>query len=277
MLESFKYINHMGETLEFGAGSLFANSNDLRDFSWSVNSKNDKISSFNKGIVSKTIPIVLKCESAEEGVALKNRIYEVFEKDILAMQHGKIVIGDYYLKCFITDSSKSNYLINKGLMYLDITAQTDFPEWIKETTTAFRHEKVAEEGGNVSLDYAFDFPFDFKNGLSTGVLNNTGFVASNFRIVIYGKALKPKLFIGGHEYSVDIDIANGEFLTIDSVNKTVILTKINGQEVNCFNNRNKDSYIFEKIPAGIVAINSPNDGISFDVTLLEERSEPKWT
>lgn len=276
MLEKFKYINHMGETLEFGAGSLFANSNDLRDFSWSVNSKNDKISSFNKGIVSKTIPIVLKCESAEEGVALKNRIFEVFEKDVLAMQHGRIVIGDYYLKCFITDSSKSSYLINKGLMLLDITAQTDFPEWVKETTTAFRPE-TAEEGRSVFLDYAFDFPFDFKNGLSTGVLNNTSFVASNFRIVIYGEVLKPTLFIGGHEYSVNVDVAKGEYLTIDSVNKTVVLTKNNGQKVNCFNDRNKDSYIFEKIPSGEVAINSPNDRISFDVTLLEERSEPKWT
>ena len=276
MLEKFKYTNHVGETLEFGVGSLFANENELRNFSWSVNSKNDRISGFTKGIVPKTIPIVLKCQSAEEGVALKNRIFEVFEKDVLAMQHGKIAIGDYYLKCFVTDSSKSSYLINKGLLMLEITVQTDFPEWIKETTTAFRHNDD-EEAENGFLDFAFDFPFDFKNGLSTGFLNNTNFVASNFRIVIYGEVSNPTLFIGGHEYSVNVDVAKGEFLTIDSVNKTVILTKNNGQKVNCFNARNKDSYIFEKIPSGEVAINSTNEGISFDITLLEERSEPKWT
>ena len=192
------------------------------------------------------------------------------------MQHGKIAIGDYYLKCFVTDSSKSSYLINKGLLMLEITVQTDFPEWIKETTTAFRHNDD-EEAENGFLDFAFDFPFDFKNGLSTGFLNNTNFVASNFRIVIYGEVSNPTLFIGGHEYSVNVDVAKGEFLTIDSVNKTVILTKNNGQKVNCFNARNKDSYIFEKIPSGEVAINSTNEGISFDITLLEERSEPKWT
>lgn len=276
MLESFKYINHVGEMLEFGVNSLFANENDLRDFSWSVNSKNDKISGFYKGIVTKTIPIIMKCKTAEDGAALKNRIFEVFDKDVLAMQHGKIIIGDYYLKCFITDSVKSSYLINKGLMLLEITAQTDFPEWIKETTTAFRPDAAAE-GESVFLDFAYDFIYDFKNGLSTGVLNNTNFVDSNFRIVIYGEVSNPTLFIDGHEYSVDVDIAKGEFLTIDSVNKTIVLTKKDGQQVNCFNKRNKDSYIFKKIPSGMITTNSPNDNISFDITLLEERSEPKWT
>ncbi len=275
MLESFKYINHVGETLEFGVGSLFANENNLRDFSWSVNSKNDKISGFNKGIVTKTIPIIMKCQSEKDGVALKNRIFEVFEKDVLAMQHGKIVIGDYYLRCFVTDSAKSSYLINKGLMMLEITAQTDFPEWIKETTTTFQLNFTEE--AEAFLDFPYDSPYDFKNGLSTGVLNNTNFVASNFRIAIYGEVSKPTLFIGGHEYSVAVDVAKGEFLTIDSANKTIILTKQNGRQVNCFNSRNKDSYIFEKIPSGTIAINSSNEGISFAVTLLEERSEPKWT
>ncbi len=275
MLEKFKYINHMGETLEFGVNSLFANSNNLRDFSWSVTSANDKISGFYKGIVSKTIPIVVKCKTAAEGIEMRNRLFEVFEKDVLAHQHGRIVIGDYYLKCFVTDSAKSGYLVHKSLMYLDLTIQTDLPEWIKETTTAFRTDSGAS-GENSFLDFPYDFPYDFKNGLSTGVLNNTGLVSSNFRMVIYGAISSPTVFINNHEYSVETDIATGEYLTIDSVNKTIILTKNNGQQVNCFNKRNKDSYIFEKIPPGESVIASSNEGISFDVTLLEERSEPKW-
>lgn len=275
MLEKFKYINHIGEVLEFGAGSLFANENELRNFSWSVISTNDKISGFNKGIVSKAIPIILKCESAEDGVRLRNHIFEVFEKDILAKQYGRIVIGDYHLKCYITDSSKSEYLINKNYMQIELTLQTDLPEWIKETTSTFRNSSSAE--GEAFLDFPYEFPYDLKNGFSTGILNNTGFVDSNFRIVIYGAVKNPTLFIGEHEFSVNVDVATGEYLTIDSVNKTIVLTKNNGTKVNCFNNRNKDSYIFEKIPSGANVVTSPNTGIAFDITLLEERSEPKWT
>lgn len=275
MLEKFKYINHLGETLEFGVGSLFANSNDLRDFSWKVTSANDKISSFSKGIVSKSIPIVMKCKTAEEGIEMRNKLFEVFEKDVLAKKHGRIVINDYYLKCFVIESSKEEYLIHKSLMQLDIKIQTDFPEWIKETTTTFRNISGSEDE-KAFLDFPYGFPYDFKNGLSAGTLNNTGFVASNFRMVIYGEAGNPTLFIGNHEYSVDVTIAKNEFLTIDSISKTIILTKKDGQQVNCFNKRNKGSYIFEKIPSGATIITSPNEDICFDITLLEERSEPKW-
>ena len=99
---------------------------------------------------------------------------------------------------------------------------------------------------------------------------------ANFRLIIYGYASNPTLHIGGHEYSVNVEVDDGEYLTIDSVAKTIFLTRNNGEKVNCFNLRNKDSYIFEKIPAGDNAITSPNDQIYFDITLLDERSEPKW-
>lgn len=275
MLEKFKYTNHVGETLEFGVDTLFANSNDLHDFSWEVISANDKISGFNKGIVEKTVPLIIKCQTEEEGLKIRNRLYEVCEKDVRAKKHGRITMGDYYLRCFVTASAKSDYLLHKSYMLVDITIQTDFPDWIKETTTAFRSNSGT--GEDAFLDHPFDFPYDFKNGLSIGVLNNTDFVPSNFRILIYGTVSKPSVFIGNHEYSVNVNVAEGEFLTIDSVNKTIILTRNDGEQVNCFNLRNKDSYIFEKIPAGESIVTSANDAMMYDITLLEERSEPKWT
>jgi hypothetical protein len=54
------------------------------------------------------------------------------------------------------------------------------------------------------------------------------------------------------------------------------VTRNDGTTVNHFNDRNKASYIFEKIPPGNNAITWPG-GFGFDVILMEERSEPKWT
>ena len=68
----------------------------------------------------------------------------------------------------------------------------------------------------------------------------------------------------------------GEYLTIDSTTKKIFLTKNDGTIINQFNNRNRDSYIFEKIPAGSNVV-TWNGDFAFDVILLEERSEPKWT
>ena len=274
MLERFKYTNSFNETLEFGSDNLFVNENDLRDFAWEITSKNDKISGFKKGIVSKTIPIILKCDSEAEGVNLRNRLFEVFEKDVLAKKHGKIQIGDYYLRCYITGSKKTEYLIHKHYMLVSLIVQTDLPEWIKETTTSHIMET---EGVGAYLDYSYDYPHDFKNQFSNAIVENESFVASDFIMTIFGEVSHPTIFIGNNKYSVNVVVEVGDYLTIDSTNKTIVLSKENGEQINCFSKRDRDSYIFEKIPQGSSIVTSANGDLQFQLTLLEERSEPKWT
>lgn len=272
MLEQLKYTNHKNETLEFGKGKLFVNENDLHNFKWTVISKNDRISGFKKGIVTKTIPIILKCDSIEEGIKLRNRLFEVCEKDVLAVKHGRLVIGDYYLKCYVTESKKTDYLIHNGYMKITAKISTDFPYWVKETTHTFGYG-VGQVGTN--LDFNRDFPSDYSSNLLGKQLNNTGFVPTNFRMVIYGACETPGITVGGHLYEVAASVAANEYLTIDSINKTIVLTHTDGTKENCFNLRNRDSYIFEKMPVGSSNVAVNND-FKFDIVLLEERSEPKW-
>ena len=273
MLEKLQYINHINEVLDFGTEKLYVNENDLRDFAWEVTSKNNRISGFKKGIVTKTIPILLKVDTVEEGVELRNKLFEVFEKDVLAVKHGKIIIGDYYLKCFVTESTKSDYLIYKGYMKINVKVSTDFPYWVKETTTKFNYSSTGSEGTN--LDYNRDFPSDYSSNLLGTTLQNSNFVASNFKMVIYGACENPCVTIAGHDYVVNVSLSANEYLTIDSINKTIIKTLAGGGTENCFNLRNKSSYIFQKIPAGTLYVASSSSFL-FDVTLLEERGEPKW-
>lgn len=273
MLERFKYTNSYNETLEFGKDYLFVNENDLRDFVWEIISKNNKISGFKKGIVSKTIPVILKCNSESEGIELRNRLFEIFEKDVLTKQHGKIHIGDYYLRCFITGSKKSEYLIHHNYMVVSLTVQTDYPEWVKETTTNHTFNEGSASG---FLDFPYDFMHDFKNHRMNTSIINESFVPSNFTLRIFGYIANPTLYINGHQYSVNVTVGENEYLTINSKDKTIILTKQNGEQVNHFNARCRDSYIFEKIPSGTSEVISVNDKFDFELTLLEERSEPKW-
>ena len=273
MLEKFIYTNSFNETLEFGKDSLFVNENDLRDFAWEITSKNNKISGFKKGIVSKTIPIILKCNTESEGVTLRNRLFEVFEKDVIAKKYGKIHIGDYYLRCYITGSKKTQYLITKSYMVVEAIVQTDLADWIKETTTT--HQMSAGDT-NGFLDYPYDFPYDFKNSIVNANIINDGFVPCNFILTIEGHVANPTLFIGNHKYSVNVTVGENEHLIIDSLNKTIILNK-DGEYINCFSDRCRDSYIFEKIPPNANVVTSPHPNLKFSLTLLEERSEPKWT
>ncbi len=82
MIEQIKYINHEREELNFGQDGLFANYNDLRNYSWNFDARAGRIHKFKKGIVKKRLPILaLKDHLTADG---KNRIFEIFEKDIIA-------------------------------------------------------------------------------------------------------------------------------------------------------------------------------------------------
>ena len=197
---------------------------------------------------------------------------EVAEKDVLAKKPGRIVIGDYYYKCYITESKKSKYLASRRRMEVDLTISSDEPYWVREDLHSFRKKGVTDPGLNYPHDYAFDYASHFKRT----ALVNTGFTASNFRMIIYGPCTDPLVYVSGHAYVVNCDAAAGEYITIDSVAKTVTRTAADGSITNVFNLRGRESYIFEKIRSGDNLVTWGGD-FGVDIILLEERSEPKWT
>ncbi len=274
MLEQLKYKNHVNEVFEFGKDGIFVDMNDLRDYEWTVTKKNNRISALDYAVSKKKLPVTIICDTEAQGLKAANRLLEVVEKDVLALKHGRIIIGDYYFRCFVTASKKKDYLITKRHMTLTLTLTSDFPYWVKETTHVFR--KLGEDGGGgKNLDFSFDHPFDYFSGMGNKKLNNTGFVGTNFRMTIYGECRYPAVYVSGHLYKVNCDVGVGEYLTIDSVSKKIFVTAIDGTTTNVFNLRNRDSYIFEKIPAGQNTVIWEGD-FGVDITLLEERSEPKW-
>ena len=274
MLEQLKYKNHQNEVFNFGKDGIFVNSGDLHDYSWTVTKKGNRVSALDRTVITKKLPVIIMCETEEQGIAARNRLMEVVEKDVLAMQHGRIIIGDYYFRCYVTASKKKDYMTSKRFMKVDLTLTSDFPYWVKETTFVFR--KLGEGGGGgKNLDFAHDHPYDYFSGMGTKTLVNTDFGSTNFRLIIYGACKDPAVYVEGHLYQVGCEVGVGEYLTIDSVSKKITLTAVDGTVTNVFNLRNRDSYIFEKIPPGKTVVTWEGD-FGVDITLLEERSEPKW-
>lgn len=277
MLERFKYKNHQNEIIDFGANGIYVKTNDLHDYQWSITKRNNRISSISKDVEQRKIPVVVICNSAAEGTAAVNRMMEVFERDVLSLQPGKILLNNYYFTCYVTGSKKSNYLVNKRYMELTLSVESDYPFWIKETTVSFRPgETTGDDQTNTAfLDYAYDYPFDYRNGLIRNYLDNNNFVNSNFIITIFGACSNPSIVIGDHTYQVNTNVNDGEYLTIDSSAKTIKLTANDGSATSKFNDRNRSSYIFEPIPTGRSVV-TWGGSYGFDITLKEERSEPKW-
>ena len=275
MFEKITYINHLNEAINFGENGIYINYNDLRDFSWDSNIINNRISSFTKKITQKNFPLLIISQTDSEGIQIKTRLFEVLEKDVLATSPGRLYINDYYLRCYAVQSKKSIHLYTQQLAKISLTLITDFPYWIRETQRTFMANDEGVPGSDF-LDFPHDFPYDYGTLHNNHTLSNSGIASNNFKLIIYGPCNNPQIYIADHLYQVAAEIAQNEHLIIDSIEKTVTLFKNNAQTVNYFHLRNRESYIFEKIPPGDNAVTWSGD-FGFDITLYEERSEPQWT
>lgn len=268
------YRNHLGEELRFGEFGLYIDSNTLRNYSWETQYRGDRISRFERKPVTKSLDFLVADKSHfVDRTELKDTVFEVVEKDVLAKKYGKLIIGDYYLNCFITASEKNNFDDNPTLTSFSFEITTDRPYWVREQLFSLYPRRYDDQG---LLDYPYDFPYDYAKDNGLQYVENDSFAECSFRMIICGAASNPSVFVNGHLYKVNATVAEGEYLTIDSTEKTIVLTRNDGTKVNVFDNRERSSYIFEPIPSGNNAVTWTGD-FGIDITLIEERSEPKWT
>lgn len=274
MLDKFIFENHLGQRFEGQPNGVYLNQSDLRDYSWSFDTINNRISRFYRGITSRKIPLVVYCKSGDEAVSVMNRLHELAEADIVAKIPGKIFVGDYYTSGYITASVKSNYLIRRKYCKIELTLTSDDPSWYLERTYQFFPGTRNEFSGGV--DYPYDYPHGYAISFNGQKIVCNSVVSSAFRLLIYGEATSPTVVINGHTYTINGTINKGETLLIDSMNKTITLTTAAGKKVNWFDKRGREEYIFEPIPSGQSTV-TWSGSFGFSLTVVEKRSEPKWT
>ena len=274
MLDKFIYENHLGQRFDGLANGVYLNHSDLRDYSWSYDTINNRISRFFLDITDRTLPLVVYGKTGEEAIAAKHRLYELAEVDIMAKIPGKIFVGDYYTTGYITGSAKNNYLIRRKYSRIDLTFTSEDPSWYREHSYSFFPE--TESGFVGGFDYPFDYPYDYALSMNGRKVVCDSVGTSEFKLRIYGEATNPAVVINGHTYTVNGTISKGESLLIDSLTKTITLTTASGKKINWFDKRGREEYIFEPLSAGQSTV-TWSGAFGFDLTVVEKRSEPKWT
>ena len=154
MLDKFIFENHLGQRFEGLPNGVYLNQSELRDYSWSFDTINSRISRFYRGITSRKIPLVVYCNSDAEAVSVMNRLHELAEADIVAKIPGKIFVGDYYTIGYITASVKSNYLIRKKYCRIELTLTSDDPVWYNEHAYTFLSENSNADPEPITVKYA---------------------------------------------------------------------------------------------------------------------------
>lgn len=297
-----QYINHIGNKIGFGEDWLFLNQHDLMNFSWNVQTRGNRIVGVDRrGVKEHTLPLIIVAPTKEKACERANYLFSVCEADLQANEKGRLVVNGYNLKCFIrgqdytewSDLSKclkiSARVIRDSIWYKTLDPIT-FNE------NMFPQINVIEEvpldgaspaGGSQSSEwtggekgYYHGYPYDYPSTTEKYVFENKEGVPLSWKAVIYGSASSPLSFtIAGHVYSVNTSLGIGERLEITAKEaldeKTVIKYEADGDAINCFANRNTESYLFETIPTGANEIQN-EDGLVWRLIPIVERSAPEW-
>lgn len=274
---SFRYVSNNGDALEFGPDSPYwADEDAFRTYEVSPSLVRNAVTRFTRDAATYTVPITISAATEAEGAALLERLQQAFEHDVRAMRPGRIEVGDHYARGYVTafELSCDDSL---GLWEVELEAKVMLPSptWVMERSRSFD----PGDGGEVSggLNYPYDFPFDFVSGVAHRRITNPLTWACPVRIVIYGEAHNPYVYIGDNRYEVDVDVPAGGSLTIDAMDKGQILLRDQwGNATNVFDRRidgaaGSGTYVFEPIPAGVSEV-SWDGSFPFEVTLCGERS-----
>lgn len=269
--ERLTYENNHGTKIEFGDGDgIYVNVSDIRDYDWQYTTTNNRIKRFYSKVTKFTLPVRVLAPDEETAIALKNKICEVADRDVIEKAYGKIWIGEYYMPCYISGSKKSNYSKCANYLETSLTVVSDYPRWTKETEYNLRNSDTDTADG---YDYPYDYAHDYGKHISRYIVNDN-YVSADFRLIIYGTASTCYVKIGDNIYSVDSSLKNNERLEIDTRDKTVYHYGATGEKTSLFSKRDREHYIFEKLPTGKSVVERDS---FIDIIVYNERSEPIWT
>ena len=274
-----RYENHLGESIDLKNARIFGGRRDLADWKIESTSLNGRTTSFYRKRKSQTFSLRISAESDSSGMDLRNELYSVAIKDVEGMKPGRLYIDGWYLECFVVESKKSDHYLFGRFANYELGLLADDPRWTREHVFEFPKGTSKTDW----LNYPHNYPYNFGAGGGSRVISNPAVLPSAAKIVVYGPANAPKVFIGGNAYEVEADVPDGGYLVIDGASSPPLITLVHGDgtEENAFGLRRgvqkkgSGSYVFEPVKPG-------KSGVTWDGTfgltlvLYEKSDERGW-
>ncbi len=277
-MKDISYVNSRGTKLDLLKPPYLLQTGELFDYEWGYNSVvsysgQGKITSFLKEIKERPLTLSILNYSRESYERAIDLFFETVDFDVLNRSPGKLYVGDQYQKCYIITSKKTGWEYDIELLDNTVTYVTEKSVWITEHPNYFKASEILSSNNK---RYPGRYAYRYANGLTNTSITNEHYAECNFRLIIYGPCNNPAIYVGGYGYLFKIVLEEGEYLEVDSAAETVTKYMTSGIKVNAFNNRNFADSVFRPIQTGRQEVNW-NGRFDFDLILLEERSEPKWS
>ena len=268
-----KYVASSGNTYDLITNGIKHREANYYSWAWDVEGTKlqygYRVADFSRDAVVYDTELIFYGSEQRRRTLVQN-LHDDFENDVRTKRAGKIIWGDYYLECYITESSTEptevgTWTSNK------ITIYAPYPFWVQDFHVTLPSSQETSGG---YLDYTFDYAYDYTAPAMGTRYIQTGFpFESEFEMVIYGQAVNPRVVINGYAYALYATIPQGAYVIINSRAKTIMMYQ-NGTRTNMFNFRNKTASIFQRITGGDLTI-SWDSSFGVDLTIYHERSEPR--
>ena len=272
MRQKIKYISSAGNEYELNMDGVFHKKLPYFSWSWEVEGTQlqygTRVSGFSKKAVTYKADLLFYDSSQEVRNAMVNALHDEYERDVRNMKMGRIIVGGYYIDCYITSVNTRDV---NGATTDSIEIYCPYPFWVQESYISLPASQGTE---SEFLDFPHDYPYDFTApALGHRTVKSDFPFASEFRMVIFGMAVNPRITINDYQYILYATIPQGAYAIIDSRDKSIMMYN-NGEKVDLFNFRNKTLSVFQKIPAGNLDI-TWDSSFGVDITVYHERSEPR--
>ena len=231
-----------------------------------------RVKRFYKDTQEAKLNLDIMADNADEFNQIMYKLHRTFDRDIRRMKPGKLWWNDFCKEVFAVETSQNEFdelfeAVNREVTFISV-----YPYWVRRITYQYGTNITNVDAG---LDYDHDYDFDYGMEEITEVIQNDCIDSANFEMKFYGPIENPSVTIGGHAYEVLTTLAEGDYVTVNSLTKKILQYDAYGNVENVFHLRNRDSYIFEKIPEGETAIARSKDHM-LDITIFDERGEPEW-
>lgn len=283
MLFPVRYVNHLGELFTLsGDGAAFLDTLPLRAYEWSyqvtqnLSGLGGSAAGFSRPPRAVQTTLGLRAFQRATFAEAANRFHAITEADIQAETPGTLYLGSQYAYCFLTGASVASYS-KKGSWYTkQVTLLFTQPYWFSEKSYTFHAADSGSSDDTTGKKFDLRFPYRYGTALTAGKLNNTHYGPCPAVFTIYGPVSNPLINIAGNLYGAYITLSASERLEIDQLSHTLTRIDGSGARHNAFATRVKTSNIFAPIPVGPSAV-IYNGDFRFDLTLIQQRSEPLWT
>lgn len=206
-----------------------------------------------------------------------NDFHDALEYDILHATPGTFRWNDYTIDAYGISSKTEPYSKSQTLNTVSFYAPDPF--WRKQVAyTQTETQYIGEEDDVKTYAYG-GYNYNYNYTGETGarfIITNPDVLDSKYILTVYGPAYSPALSIGDTNISFPgLTVPQDAYLIVNSMLKTAILHRVDGTEINCFGKRDPDNYLWDPIAYGQNRV-SWDGTFTFDIQLIEERSEPKW-